>query len=149
MSSKEEKHARLSAIRAVITGQLPTIEKTVIQVINIKRGRQKIRKEKAKGRLVNASSRWTDKSPPIIMSRLDEINADPDVETAITNLTEMVAAGFFTEMGQDVPKVTDQTTGKEKPHPNKVKLDAWAEKHRADEVLKMAVREAFKKAFSP
>ena len=148
MSSKEEKHARLSAIRAVITGQLPTIEKTVIQVINIKRGRQKIRKEKAKGRLANASSRWTDKIPhPSVMSRLDEINADPDVETAITNLTEMVAAGFFTEMGQDVPKVTDPTTGKEKPHPNKVKLDAWAEKHRADEVLKMAVREAFEKGF--
>jgi hypothetical protein len=81
------------------------------------------------------------------MSRLDELNSDPDVDSAITNLTEMVAASFFTEMDEDVQKVIDPTTGKEKPHPNKVKLDAWAEKHRLDENLKMAVREAFEKGF--
>jgi hypothetical protein len=135
-------------MRAVITGQLPTIEKTVIQVVNTKRGRQRTKKEKSKGRLANASSRWTDRIPhPDVMSRLDEINADPDVETAITNLTEMVAASFFTEMGQDVEKKTDPKTGKEIPHANKTKLDAWNEKHRIDEVVKMAVREAFEKGF--
>ncbi len=145
---KEERHSRLSAMRAVITGRLPTIEKTVIQVVNIKRGRPKIKREKSKGRLVNASSRWTDRIPhPYVMCRLDEINSDPDVETAVTNLTEMVAASFFTEMGQDVEKKIDSKTGKEIPHPNKVKLDAWNEKHRVDEVVKMAVREAFEKGF--
>jgi hypothetical protein len=146
--SKEEKHARLSAVRAVITGQLPTIEKQIVKVVTLRRGRSKTKKEKSKGRLANASMTWTDKIPhPAIMTRLDEINADPDVDSAITNLTEMVAATFFTEMGEDVQKTTDPATGKEKPHPNKVKLDTWCEKHRADEVLKMAVREAFEKGF--
>ncbi len=145
--SNEEKHARRSALRAIITGKLPTIEKQIVQVVNLKRGRQRTKKEKSKGRLVNATRTWTDKIPhPDVMSRLDEINADPDVDSAITNFTEMVAASFFTEMGEDVPKTTDQA-GKEKPHPNKVKLDAWCEKHRADEVIKMAVREAFEKGF--
>jgi hypothetical protein len=148
LSTSSEKHARLSAIRAVITGQLPTIEKQIVKVVTLQRGRAKRKYEKSKGRLVSASSRWTDKIPhPAIMSRLDELNSDPDVDSAITNLTEMVAASFFTEMDEDVQKVIDPTTGKEKPHPNKVKLDAWAEKHRLDENLKMAVREAFEKGF--
>jgi hypothetical protein len=146
--SKEEKHARLSAIRAVITGQLPTIEKQIVKVVTLRKGRSKTKKEKSKGRLANATMMWTDKIPhPSIMSRLDEINADPDIDSAITNLTEMVAASFFTEMGEDVQKIIDPATGKEKTHPNKVKLDAWAEKHRVDENLKMAVREAFEKGF--
>ncbi len=146
--SKEEKNARLSAVRALITGRLPTIEKQVVKVITLRRGRQQPKKEKSKGRLVSAANTWTDKIPhPAIMTSLDDINSDPDIDSAITNLTEMVAATFFTEMGEDVPKVTDPSTGKEKPHANKVKLDAWCEKHRVDEVLKMAVREAFEKGF--
>jgi hypothetical protein len=135
-------------VRALITGQLPTIEKRIIQVVNVRRGREKTKKEKSKGRLVNASTTWTDKIPhPAIMTRLDEINADPDIDSAITNLTEMVAASFFTEMGKDVEKKIDPKTNKEIPHPNKVKLDAWCEKHRFDEIMKMAVREAFENGF--
>ncbi len=149
MSNQENKHARISAIRALVNGKLPVIEKEIVKVVSMKTGRRGgIKKEKSKGRLRNASASWTDRIPhPAVMSRLDEINEDPDVETAITNLTELVAASFFTEMGDDVEKKTDPKTKKEIPHPNKVKLDEWCAKHRFDEVMKMAVREAFENGF--
>jgi len=62
---------------------------------------------------VNSSFKWTDKIPhPPVMAKLDDINSDPDVDYAITVLTEMTAASFFTEMREDVPKTFDKE-GKE------------------------------------
>jgi hypothetical protein len=137
----------LKAIRAVFTGELPVVEKRVLQVVNFRRGNIANKKEASRGRLTTTSSAWTDKIPhPPVMEHLDEINTDPDVDSAITMMTETIASGFYTEMGEGVPKKFD-VNQKEIPHPNKVKLDKWNEAHRADENIKMAVRESMEKGF--
>ena len=138
--------ARLRAAKAVLTGRLPVVEKEVVKTINFRVG-QRRKKEVSRGRLVNSSTAWTDKIPhPPVMAKLDEINEDPDVDSAITLMTEMIASSFFTEMREEVPKNLDSNKN-EVPHPNKKKLDEWCEKHRADENIKMAVREALEKGF--
>jgi hypothetical protein len=82
------------------------------------------------------------------MPKLDELNKDPELETAITVMTELVASGFYTEMGENVPEKTDPTTGKTIEHPNKTKIDEWSAAINADEKISLAVREMFEKGFS-
>jgi hypothetical protein len=138
---------RLKAAKAIFTGKLP--EKIVvqkeIQVINLRTGRTRKAKE-SKGSTVTSTT-WTDKRPhPAIMSKLDELNKDPELETAITIMTEMVASGFYTEMGEQIPKQLD-AQGKEIVHPHKLKVDKWNEDVNADEKIATAVREMFEKGF--
>ncbi len=147
--SKDVKHKRLAAFAAAFTGQLPTIEKQIVKVISSKRQSRKNTetKEKRKGVLANPRTRWQDRvEHPSNMGDLDDLNRDPDVESAITTLTEMVATSFFTEMDKEA-ELPVGTDGKRKEHPNKIKFDKWCEKHRGDEVIKMAVRESFEKGF--
>ncbi len=143
---------RFKAAKAFLTGRLPEriVEKPIIvkevQVVNLRRAAHKARRESTKGSLVSNRS-WTDRIPhPPIMSRLDEINQDPDVDVAITIMTEMVASGYYTEMGDEVSKNLGGD-GKEVLHPNKAKLDNWGQKAHADERFTMAVREMFEKGF--
>lgn len=136
---------RATALKALITGKLPVVKE--VQVVGIRKRQINKIIEKTKGRLASPYSTYQDKIPhPDVMPDLDDLNADPDVDSAITNLTELVASGFYTEMPEGTPK-TLGPDGKELPHPNKAKFDAWAEKHHFDEYVKMAVREAFEKGF--
>jgi hypothetical protein len=142
--------SRLKAAKAVITGKLPEriIEKPTVvhevQVIHLRTGRRQPKESKG---TVDISRTWTDKRPhPAIMSKLDELNNDPELETAITIMTEMIASGFYTEMGAQVPKQTD-AQGKEIVHPHKLKVDAWNEAINADEKIAEAVRVMLEKGF--
>lgn len=139
---------RLKAAKALFTGRLPTetVIKEVIRVVDLRRGRSTPKKEAAG--VVDISRRWTNEQPhPAILSNIDEINKDPELETAITVMTEMVASGFYTEMGEgvEVPKKPDGSPG---VHPNKAKIDAWNEEVNADENISVAVRQMFEKGFS-
>ena len=144
--SKEEnpnKHPRWHFLR---TGEMPTKVIHEVRVVDLRRARTRKRREDTKGSLETERT-WNDKRPhPPGFDELDEINKDPDVETAITVMTEMVASGFFTEMGQDVPKQINDK-GVEIPNPHKVVVDKWNELVHADETLTMAVREMFEKGF--
>lgn len=65
---------------------------------------------------------------------------DPEVSTAITVLSDMVAGvGFYTEMPEDV----------DPDHPNKVKVDEWCEDQNLDEVLKTIVQVRYEYGFCP
>lgn len=84
---------------------------------------------------------YNDKLPhPSNMGRYEDMNRDPEVETAIMILTDMVAGvgGYFT-----MPEGTDPK------HPNKKKADDWAESINLDEKIAEAVRTHFQNGFCP
>jgi len=138
---------RRKAFAALFSGKLPVkvVEKEVIRTVTVRSG---ARPHEGKG-VVETRPRWTEKQPhPTIMPRLDELNKDPEIETAITVKTQMIGgSGFHTEMSKKV-KETKDDDGQTVPHPNRQKIDDWAEETNADEEIALAVRVMYERGFS-
>lgn len=138
---------RLRAAKAVLTGKLPEkiVTRETVKIVTIRRERTGRREDKGS---VSTGMQWSDKQPhPAVMDKLNTLNKDPEIETAITVMSEMVCSGYFTEMGEDVPKITGEN-GKTVDHLHKKTIDDWGEKVNADEKIGLAVRVMFEKGFS-
>jgi hypothetical protein len=146
---------RTEAFKALFSGNMPVkvveriIEKPVPQIITMRKGRTE-KRVKEQG-VVRTSQTWTDKIPhPPIMERLDDLNRDPEIETANTVNTEMlVGVGFYTEMPEDKTAKKTATSPNVGEHPNKILVDAYCERVNLDEKLRMVSRTAFEKGFAP
>jgi len=133
--SEKRKIGRFEAFKATFTGNIPFVTSRL--------GVSTRLKESDKGSAVKSTmtERGGKVPHPAIMPRLDELNRDPILETAITIKTEMVAGvGIYTEMPEGE---------KQKDHPNKTKVDEYNETINLTGTLLQAVRVHFEKGFCP